>query len=617
MSSIDPSSLSNLSQVTTNSIHIDLTVDFETKALSGHVILNLSVKSDDSSLVVLDTIGLEIHSAALITSSGSIPLQFKMAETHKLFGIPLEISLDRPYNKGDNLSVQVNYNTTQNSAALQFLTPEQTKGKKHPFLFSQCQSIYARSLMPCQDSPSVKFTYTGSLRVPKPLTGLMGALLTSVKDEDSHTVYCWEQKVSIPSYLVALACGNLVKHEIGPRTAVWSEPELIGACAYEFAELEKIIGIAESIVTPYVWGRYDLLVLPPSFPYGGMENPCLTFVTPTMIAGDRSLVDLISHELAHSWSGNLVTTRNWEHFWLNEGWTTFFERQFTEKVSSRDTSQLLSVLGVEELRSDIKRTGVDNQLTNMVPCLKDIHPDDAFSVIPYEKGYNFLYYLKELLSHEVWQGFYKHYIHTFSGKSIDTDDFKNLLYSYVEKVAGSEGIKKLDSVDWEAWLYKPGMPPVTNDFDKTPQVAPMNLANKWHEADTKQDFSCLTKDEYTSLSTHQKLVFFSELKSKSSTLSPSALDTIDSMYSLNYNKNFEIRAAWLYVALAARHKPVFNAAVSMLEDQGRMKFTRPIYRLLAACKDEGGEEIAKVTFLRLEDSYHPICARLVKKDLGL
>ncbi|PVZ97460.1 hypothetical protein BB558_006565 [Smittium angustum] len=577
MSTIDPNSLSNLSHITTNHLHLSLSVDFPRKLIHGHVLLSLQALAESSSLI-LDTTGLIIHSVQLVCPDSSPHLSFKFGNKHKFYGTPLEITLDRPYNKDESLKVRIDYQTTEDSGALQFLTPEQTKGKKHPFLFTQCQSIYARSLFPCQDSPSVKLSYSADLRVPKPFTGLMSAICTGSKDDGDHTIFTWEQTISVPSYLIVLACGNLVKHDIGPRTAVWAEPEFIDACAYEFADLEHIVSLGESIITPYVWKRYDLLILPPSFPYGGMENPCLTFVTPTMISGDRSLVDLISHELSHSWSGNLVTTRNWEHFWLNEGWTTFFERQITEKLSGRDTSQLLSVLGVDELKNDVNRMGVTNKLTNMVPNLTEVHPDDAFSTIPYEKGYNFLYYLQHMLGKDFWKSFYQAYVYKFTGKSIDTDDFKNFLYEFTSSNLGPQGVEKLDSVDWDSWLNKPGMPPVKNEFDSEPMQAPINLANKWISASNSGDYSQVTKKEFDNLSTHQKLVFFTDLKTRQEEtpiLSESALAAMDSTYGLSYNGNFEIRAAWLYLALGAKYKPVFDAAVSMVADQGRMKFTRP------------------------------------------
>ncbi|OMJ13751.1 Leukotriene A-4 hydrolase-like protein [Smittium culicis] len=629
MSSIDPNSLSNLQDVTTKSIHLDLAVDFDKKLLHGHVVLSVEALSSNLSQVVLDTNGLSIFSAYEINNgSESSKLEFSLAEKDELYGSALTINLLSARNKGDKIDIKIEYQTTDESAALQFLTPQQTRGKKYPFLFTQCQSIYARSMFPCQDSPSVKILYTANLRTPKPLVGLMSAISVSSREEDDHTVFSFEQNIPVPSYLVVVAVGDLRRHELGPRTAVWAEPEMIDACAYEFENLEHIVSVGESLITPYVWGRYDLLVLPPSFPYGGMENPCLTFVTPTMIAGDRSLVDLISHELAHSWSGNLVTTKNWEHFWLNEGWTTFFERQITAELSGKPMSQLLSTLGLEHLLSDVKLMGEDNVLTNLVPNLTRVHPDDAFSAVPYEKGYNLLYYLKELLGHGFWSSFIKSYIHKFSNKSIVTSDFKDLLYERVNEELGVDGMNKLETVDCNSWFNKPGMPPVENKFDDSLQVAAIALADRW--CATSGDYSEFNKAEFDKLYTHQKLIFFNELKSRqekqaagdnqagyTDLSNPSLLGAMDSLYELSFCGNFEVRAGWLYYALGAHYKACFKAAVGIVEDQGRMKFTRPIYRLLNKCVEEGGDKLAKETFLRLESTYHPICARLVRKDLGL
>ncbi|OLY83163.1 Leukotriene A-4 hydrolase-like protein [Smittium mucronatum] len=628
MNSVDPNSLSNLDEIITRNVHLDLTVDFDRKLLHGFVILTLDSLIAGVSQVVLDTNGLSIASVFECSSEEDLPLEFALSDEVEFYGSALTIKLRSSRNEGDKFDIKINYQTTDSSASLQFLTPQQTKGKKYPFLFTQCQSIYARSMFPCQDSPSVKIVYTANLRTPKPLIGLMSAISTGSKDEGESSVFTFKQNIPIPSYLVVIAAGDLRKHDLGPRTAVWAEPEMIDACKYEFKDLEHIVSVGESLITPYVWGRYDLLVLPPSFPYGGMENPCLTFVTPTMIAGDRSLVDLISHELAHSWSGNLVTTRNWEHFWLNEGWTTFFERQITAELSGRPMSQLLSILGIKSLYEDVVLMGKDNVLTNLVPNLKGIHPDDAFSSVPYEKGYNMLYYLKELLGHSFWDSFSRSYILKFSNKSIDTNDFKKYLYERVEVDLGEKGMGQLESVDWDHWFHKPGMPPVENNFDNSLQIAAISLANKW--CSPSSDYASFKKSEFDSLYTHQKLVFFSELKDRlekqksgdnsgmyTDLSNPKLLEAMDSLYQLSYTGNFEVRAGWLYYALTAHYKGCFNAAVGMVEDQGRMKFTRPTYRLLNKCVDEGGDKLAKETFLRLELTYHPICSRLVRKDLGL
>ncbi|KAJ2556152.1 Leucyl aminopeptidase yscIV, partial [Coemansia sp. RSA 1836] len=398
---IDASSQANLAQTTTKHIHLELGVDFERRMLSGHVLITGEMLEDNVGCFVLDTSNLEINSVSVKCGDEFINAEHSLSSAHPVCGKALSISLPQSQN-GHVFCAKIEYATTAESSAIQFLTPEQTLGKEHPYLFTQCQPIHTRSLFPCQDSPSVKITYSANIRVPKPLTALMSAIATGSRVDGDSTVFSFEQATTIPSYLVALVVGNLATAKISDRCAVWSEPENIDACAWEFAEMETTLQVAEELITPYLWGRYDLLVLPPSFPFGGMENPCLTFVTPTLLAGDRSLTDVIAHEIAHSWSGNLVTAKNWEHFWLNEGWTTYFERRIVARLSGEDTRQLGMSLGHKSLSNDITLYGSDNQLTALIPDLSGVNPDDAYSRVPYEKGSLLIYHLEQVLGPVVW-----------------------------------------------------------------------------------------------------------------------------------------------------------------------------------------------------------------------
>jgi leukotriene A-4 hydrolase/aminopeptidase len=395
------------------------------------------------------------------------------------FGSALNVTLPTSYKKDKQLDLIVEYETTSECGALQWLEPSQTVGKQYPYLFTQCQAIHARSLLPVQDSPSIKLTYSASIRVPKPLKALMSALSTgeTTSENGKSTIYQFEQRTTMPSYLIALVVGNLEGRKIGPRSTVWSEPEVVEKAAWEFTDTEKFIATGESLLTPYEWGRYDLLVLPGSFPYGGMENPCLTFVTPTLLAGDRSLVDVVAHEIAHSWMGNLVTTKNWEHFWLNEGWTMFIERKIIGRLHGEAARQFSSILGVKSLKKDVDLFGHTHPYTALCPKLDGVDPDDVFSSVPYEKGYNLLYYLEQLLGGpSVFEPYMKEHVKQFAGKSITTDDWKKLLYDYMREHHGEAKVALLDKVDWHAWFYSPGMPPVTNQYDTTLADACIKLA---------------------------------------------------------------------------------------------------------------------------------------------
>jgi leukotriene-A4 hydrolase len=374
----------------------------------------------------------DVHVDQVVELTTNTPLQFSLGQSSQCFGTSLTINVSN-IQLGDKFQLKIVYRTSPNATALQWLEPNCTLGKKHGYLFSQCQAIHARSIVPCQDTPLVKATYDATVRVRQPLTVLMGAIHTETRQVDDLNEFKFEQNMPIPSYLIALASGALVSRELGPISRVWTEEEMIDRAAYEFEGVDQMIKDAESLMGPYVWGRYDLLVLPPTFPYGGMENPTLTFVTPTLISGDRSLVTVIQHEIAHSWTGNLVTNATWEHFWLNEGYTQFVERKLIGMYLKNDLCREFECIdGWRHLTEAVcEQFGCDNQLTKMVPCLNETDPDDAFSSIPYEKGSAFLYYLEGLLGGvEVFNEYLKAYIERFKGKSLNTDEWKAFLYEY-------------------------------------------------------------------------------------------------------------------------------------------------------------------------------------------
>lgn len=456
-----------------------------------------------ASEVVFDTSALVIDSAQLIGDSGNpINLKFNLSEPN-IYGRALSISL--PASAPPSFKLRIAYSTTPESTALQFLSPQQTEGKKHPYLFTQCEAIHARTLVPCQDTPGVKSTYSAAVRVPNGLVALMSAVQDGDPiQENGLLVWNWTQKIPIPAYLIALAVGNLARAEVSPRSAVWTEPETLDRAAWEFEETESFLAAGEALAGPYLWGRYDLLVLPGSFPYGGMENPCLTFVTPTLLAGDRSQVDVVAHEAAHSWSGNLVTNAKWGDFWLNEGFTVFFERKIVGRVYGEPAAQLSALIGLEHLKEDIDNFGPDSPLTALVKNLTEKDPDDAFSSVPYEKGFNFLYFLENLLGGPaVFEPYLRDYIQKFAHKSIDTPTWQAHLFSYF---SSSDARAKLEKVDWNAWFYAPGMPPVANHFDDALAKAADGLAARWKEAIGKGSYN-FDAEEFEGFNPPQKSGF--------------------------------------------------------------------------------------------------------------
>lgn len=390
--------------------------------------------------------------------------------------------------------------------AVQWLLPEMTAGKKYPYLFTQCQAIHARTLLPCHDSPSVKVTYSATVSVPAPLTALMSAIGIGKVTNADRTIYSFKQEIPIPCYLFALAVGNLEGRKIGKRSTVWSEPEVVQAAQDEFSSVvDSYIDAAEALVLPYLWKIYDVLVLPFSFPYGGMENPCLTFVTPALLAGDKSMTDVVAHEIAHSWTGNLVSAATWNDFWLNEGFTVFFERKILAIANkTEDGRHLDSLIGLSELKEDSQEfiSKGESHLTALVPDLKETHPDDSFSRIPYELGHTFLYYLENEIvkSKEEFELFFSVYIRKFAFKSVDSLQFKEFFMEYFkQKLPASI----LSQIEWDKWYYgTTGEPPFIPAYSQK-LVAPIEeLLNSFKSGVVVKD-SC-NRSAFESFTPNQK-----------------------------------------------------------------------------------------------------------------
>ncbi|KAI8914307.1 peptidase family M1-domain-containing protein [Gorgonomyces haynaldii] len=599
MTDFDPSSFSNVNAIVTKHSQLQWQVDFDRKVISGHVIHTL-LALQDTQVVVLDSSQLTIHD---ISANGS-PLDFDVSPRDEKFGSKLTIHLQQVLEKGQQLLLKIAYETAPTASAVQWLDPAQTVGKKHPYLFTQCQPIHARSIVPCQDSPGVKITYEASVTVPNGLTALMSAIPQS----NSGNTFHFKQPTTIPSYLIALVVGNLKGIKVGPRSTVWSEPESVEAGAWEFAETEKFIATGEALLTPYEWGTYDLLLLPSSFPYGGMENPNLTFVTPTLLAGDRSLTDVVAHEIAHSWMGNLVTTKNWEHFWLNEGFTVFIERKIVGRLHGSAAAGFSAMIGHRNLRNSIDHFDEIKkpEYTCLCPKLHGIDPDDVFSSVPYEKGFNLLYYLETILGGaSVFEPYLKAHVQEFAHKAITTSDFKQFLYRFFEKDPSKKQI--LDTVDWDTWFNKPGMPIVENKFDDSLAVAAEELANAVAEQKPEIPYA-----SFKGFKSGQKVMFFEKLRDKSLS-NDKILATLDKEFDLPSVKNAEVKFVWFMLCLAAGYKTVLPQVVNFVTSVGRMKFVRPIYRSL----NKVDPQLARDTFVKHRTFYHPICSAMVAKDLGL
>ncbi|XP_025921860.1 leukotriene A-4 hydrolase [Apteryx rowi] len=603
---VDTSSFSSPSCCLTRHLYLRCRVDFGARALRGTAALTARAEREALRCLVLDTKDLQVFK---VTVNGQ-DAKFGFGQKHSFKGTPLEIAFPFELRRGQEAIIEISFESSPKSSALQWFTPEQTSGKKHPFLFSQCQAAHCRAILPCQDTPAVKLTYYAEVSVPKELVALMSAHRDGEMpdpEDSSRKIYRFSQNVPIPCYLIALVVGALESREIGPRTLVWAEKELVDKSAYEFAEAEAMLQTAEDLAGPYVWGQYDLLVLPPSFPYGGMENPCLTFVTPTLLAGDRSLSSVIAHEISHSWTGNLVTNKTWEHFWLNEGHTVYLERRIGGRLFGEQLRQFQALGGWRELQNTINTLGETNPTTNLVPNLNEIDLDAAYSSVPYEKGFALLFHLEQLLGGpDVFIGFLKAYIQQFAYKSITTEDWKKFLYSYFK-----DKVDVLDKVDWNSWLHAPGMPPVKPTYDMTLANACVALSQRWIQA-KESDLCTFNSADLKGMSSHQ-LIEFLALLLLEAPLPVSHVKRMQEVYNFNAITNSEIRFRWLRLCIQAKWEEAIPLALKMATDQGRMKFTRPLFRDLYSF--DKSRDLAVKTFLEHRACMHPVTSMLVGKDL--
>jgi len=567
----DPHSYARPEEARVKHLVLDLTVDFAKKQLSGTATLSIEAQPNAKELV-LDTSELTIRSVKL--QPGGATAQFTLGNADPILGRKLEIPIT-----ADTKSVVIDYNTAPTAHALQWLEPAMTAGKKHPFLLSQSQAINARSWVPLQDTPQVRFTYDATVRVPKELMAVMSAENPTSRNEQG--VYQFRMPQPVPSYLLAIGVGDLEFRPYDTRSGVYAEIPVIEAAAREFSDTPKMIHTAEEMYGPYRWSRYDLLVLPPSFPYGGMENPRLTFLTPTVIAGDKSLVSLIAHELAHSWSGNLVTNATWNDFWLNEGFTTYFEHRIVEKLYGREYSEMLWTLGVTDLKEELATLAPNKQ--GLYMDLSGENPDDGPGTV-YEKGALFLRLLEETAGREKWDSFLRAYFDTFAFQSMTTTRFVEYLNTALPDVVKRVNVKE--------WIYGSGIPA------NAPQPKSEAFARVEAQAKAFAEGAPAESIDMSKWSSHERVHFIQSLPN----LYPEHLEALDRHFHLSESGNSEVLSAWLEKSLDSGSKSVFPAVERFLTTQGRRKFVRPIFEKLM----KTDPAFAKRLYEKARPGYHPV-----------
>ncbi|KAF4967502.1 hypothetical protein FSARC_4966 [Fusarium sarcochroum] len=600
----DPSTLSNYGAWRTRHTTANFKIDFEKQILKGNVVLQLESQTDkESNEIILDSRFVDI-STIRVNSTES---KWELKDYNAPLGAPLHISVPDGVAKGELIDLAIDLQTTSKCTALQWLTPTQTSNKKHPYMFSQCQAINARSIFPCQDTPDVKSTFTFKLTSSLPVVASGVPVGDHKAAPGEEKLYEFEQKVPIPSYLFAVASGDIATASIGPRSVVATGPNELEECKWELErDMEKFMEVAEKLVFPYKWGAYNVLVLPPSFPYGGMENPIYTFATPTIISGDRQNVDVIAHELSHSWSGNLVSNASWEHFWLNEGWTMYLERRIQAAIHGDAEFDFSAIIGWKALEDAVELFGKDHEYTKLIIKHEGLDPEDVYSTVAYEKGFHFLYYLEGVVGRENFDKFIPFYFTKWSGKSLDSFEFKQTFIDFFDNLGNDEVSKKVAEIDWDGKFYTPGLPPKP-EFDTTLANQCYDLANKWKDA----SFEPSAKD-LENFTANQKLVFLAEVQ-QSGSLSADRAQLMGKTYDFLSSKNVEILSAYYLIALKAQDTAIYQDAATLLGRVGRMKFVRPLFRAL----NKVDRQLALDTFEKNKDFYHPICKGMVEKDLGL
>jgi len=577
-------------------VDLDLTADFAGQKMTGTAALDIAA-APDAKQVVLDTKGLAIKT---VTDAKGAALPFALGKADPILGAPLTVQL--PQGNGDGARrIVIAYDSAPGGAALQWLTPAQTAGKKTPYLFSQGEAILNRTWIPTQDSPGIRQTWTARIVAPEGLKAVMSAEMLTPDGEPAPgggRAYRFRMDKPVASYLIAIAIGDLAFKPLGARTGVYTEPSVLDKTAAELVDVEKMVEAAESLYGPYAWGRYDLLVLPPSFPFGGMENPRLTFATPTIIAGDRSLVSLVAHELAHSWSGNLVNNATWSDFWLNEGFTVYFENRIMEKLYGPERANMLADLGWSDLQGTIKDVGGPaSPDTRLHLDLTGRDPDDGMTDIAYEKGATFLRTIEKAVGRDRWDAYLKAYFARHAFQSQTTAGFVADLRANLIK-----GDPKLEAaIGIDRWVYEAGLPDNAVHIRSAAFPAVDALAAAFAKGGPAP------AAQWKAWSTPERTRFIASLPRA---LSTERLGVLDKAFGLSAQGNSEIRMVWLQLAVANHYDPAVPSLEAFLTDQGRRKFVAPLFKDLMG-QGAWGQPIAKRLYAQTRPLYHAVTRQTV------
>lgn len=588
---IDYHTLSNYQAISVNHLDLKLDVNFENKQLTGSAKWTLIKHDSSATKIIFDTYQLLVDSVLL---NDTIVTTFHINKLDSILGQALIIDL-----KENTSTVTIYYKTTSHATALQWLSKEQTFNGTLPFLYTQSQSIYARSWLPCQDGPGIRYTYNATIKVPKGMIALMSAKNENKKNQE---IYNFVMHKPIPAYLMALAVGDIDYRDISPRARIYAERTILDKAVNELADLETMIQTAENLYGKYDWERYDVLFMPLGFPFGGMENPMLTFSTPTILAGDKSLVNLIAHELAHSWSGNLVTNQTWSDFWLNESFTVYFERRISEALFGKDYAAMLWELGYQDLKNSVDHIFVGEKApySKLRLNLKGLDPDIGLSDIAYEKGAHLLLLIENKIGRPAMDSFLKGYFDEFKFKSINTTVFTNYIQSQL--FTKYENLSK--DIQFDEWINGTGLP------NNCPRMAQSKFAIVDSIYNSFIQSNIIESNDLPKWSTTEWLHFLRKFKNN---VTVDQLKYLDQKYKLNSNPNAEIAIVWYVLAIQANYEPALAPMHQFLSSVGRMKLLEPIYEALAQSPRYKNE--AWDIYKKNQSQYHPLTQKSVEKFL--
>lgn len=586
----DVFSFSRHDQVRVTHMDMELKVNFKQKTLEGFVVLNYLMVNPDAKQLVLDSRDLKIKRVEALNDKKNNKLLWRKGDS--INGLGTELIIDLP---SDRSPIKIQYQTMPQASGLQWLGPEKTSGKNAPYLFSQSQAIHARSWIPIQDTPSVRLTYNATIQVKPGLTAVMSA--DNNHQEVTDGIHHFSMKQAIPAYLIAIAVGDIRHQKISEHVTVYAESDVLPQAVYEFETTESMITATEQMFGAYRWGQYDLLILPPSFPFGGMENPKLSHITPTIIAGDRSLDSLIAHELAHSWSGNLVTNALWQDAWLNEGFTSYIESRIVEAVHGKERMHMEAALTYQALLAELQT--LDKDMQKLVNPTKVTDPDDYFTGVAYDKGRFFLEWMEQQVGRQAFDSFLNQYFDQHAFQSVSTGEFveylnKNLINKYADKI----NITQIND-----WLHQPGIPeyfiaPKTKRFDLIDQTT-----KKWVKGLIRAD------DINTKAWSTQEWLHF--LRALPEQMTFNQLQELDNAFGLTQRKNSEIAHDWLLIAINNQYQPAYSRLIDYLSHIGRVKLIKPLYEALMQVSELNN--LALNIYRNARPGYHNIAIQQIDK----